>query len=245
MIENIFNNDLVEVDTSLGRVYKISSSSKELIVTHESESINKDSLGSKAFNLFELKKSGFNVPNFFCIPIESLRKVLQKGTQDSVGSLSQALWDEVNKSLNLLDGELFAIRSSFNNEDGDNFSGAGANRSELHLTKEDIIKTIISLASEVIFLPTLKVSGSLIIQQMILGDISGVIFSTNPVTGNVDEMILETVPGGNELLTDGIVRPIKFVIQKSPLFIKNYPDDNIWKDLIDDEMVIKIAIVKK
>lgn len=242
LLENIFNNDLVEVDTSLGRVYKISSSSKELIVTHESENINKDFIGSKAFNLFELQKSGFNVPNFFCIPLESLRKVLQKGTQDSVGSVSQALWDEVNKSLSLLDGELFAIRSSFNNEDGDNFSGAGANRSELHLTKEDIIKTVISLASEVIFAPNIKVSGSLIIQQMILGDISGVVFSTNPVTGNADEIILETVPGGNELLTDGTVRPIKFVIKKSPIEIKNYPDENIWKDLIENKMVTKIVM---
>ena len=241
LLDNIFNNDLVEVDTSLGRVYKVSSGSKELIVTAESENANKGDLGSKAFTLIELQNSGFNVPNFFCVPLESLRKVLHKGTQDSIGSISQALWDEVNKSLNGLDGELFAIRSSFNNEDGENFSGAGANRSELHLTKEDIIKTIISLSSEVIFSPSNKITGSLIVQQMILGDISGVVFSINAVTNSTDEIILETVPGGNELLTDGTVRPIKFVIQKIPLEIKVFPAENIWKDLISDDMVLKIA----
>jgi Pyruvate phosphate dikinase, AMP/ATP-binding domain len=76
---------------------------------------------------------------------------------------------------------------------------------------------------------------------MILGDISGVVFSKNAVTNNSDEILLETVPGGNELLTDGLVRPLKFIIDKSRLTIKVFPEENIWKDLISDETVIEIA----
>ncbi len=241
LLDNIFNNDLIEVDTKLGKIYKIASGGIESIITPESENIKQTEIGTKAYNLIHLKKTSFNVPNFFCITIESLKKVLQRGTQDSIGSASQALWDGVNKKLGELDGDLFAIRSSFSNEDGEHFSGAGMNRSELHLSKEDIKKTVISIASEIIFSSNSNITGSIIIQQMILGDISGIVFSTNPVNKNSEEIILETVPGGNELLTDGIVRPIKFVIEKESLTIKEYPEESIWKDLISNSIVTEIA----
>ncbi len=240
LLKNIFNNDLVEIDTKQGTIRKKTKISDRLIVTPKSQNINNSLIGNKAFNLINLKNKGLNVPDFFCIPLDSLRPLLHRGTQDNIGFQSQALWDDVNSELNCLHGELFAIRSSYNNEDTPNSSCAGLYKSELYVVKEDIIEIIISTASDLFFSKDTNVSGSLIVQEMILGDFSGVLFTKNPLS-NADEILLEAIPGGNELLTDNKITPSQYLIDRKNLEIKEISRDTIVKHLLKDTIIKEIS----
>src|SRR5665811_1906446 len=93
--------------------------------SHSTLHVNNRLIGNKAFNLVLLKKYGFNVPDFFCIPLDSLKPLINQGTKDNIGFQSQIVLDKVNQALDKLEGELFAIRSSYNDEDTPNSSGAG------------------------------------------------------------------------------------------------------------------------
>ena len=240
LLERISNNDLVEVDTNLGIVKILTIDISEIVVQPTNTTLSQGRIGNKAYNLLQLKANHYNVPNFFCIPIDSLKEILQKGTQDSVGLASQTVWDFVNKEINNLQGELFAIRSSFNNEDTADFSGAGANHSELHVAKEDTINTVIAMASQILILNT-NLTGSFVIQEMVLGDVSGILFTSNVVNNNSNEVILEAIPGGNELLTEGQVSPVKYIIDKNDFSIKKASNDQVWRDLLPTEIVNKLV----
>lgn len=237
LLANIYNNDLVEIDTQLGIVRKLNSSKSDFVITPQNVGVSKFLVGAKAFNLIALTKQGINTPIFFCIPLNSLRPLIQKGTQDSIGGISQALWDTVDKNLNLLNSELYALRSSYSNEDTSKSSGAGINRSELHVSKEDVINLIISMASDVFFSGTNELSGSIIVQEMVLGDFSGILFTQNPFSQNGD-MLLEAIPGGNELLTGAKeVVPVQYTIDKKSKSIKEIENNNIWKQLLNDNTI--------
>lgn len=239
LLENISNNDLVEIDTQLGEVRKLTPHKSELIITPQSVAVDRFSVGAKAFNLIELSKKGINTPKFFCIPLSSLRPIIQKGTQDSIGGISLALWDTVEKNLNKLNGELYAIRTSYSNEDNPTSSGAGYNHSELHVVKEDVINLITSMASDIFFSGVADLTGSIIVQEMVLGDFSGILFTKNPYSLNGD-MLLEAIPGGNELLTDAKVIPAQYSIDKQRKTIKEIANNTSWKQLLSDTSVLNI-----
>ncbi|RZK21857.1 MAG: hypothetical protein EOO43_10325, partial [Flavobacterium sp.] len=240
LLSSLSNNDLLEVDTKHGTIKRIQHVSTPLVITSFSPSLNSEMVGNKAYNLLNLKSLNFNVPDFFCIPLSSLRPILQQGTKDSIGFQSQKLWDEINNELNKIDGELYAIRSSYNNEDSPNFSGAGLYNSELYVAKEDVINLIINTASELFFSTELKVSGSIIIQKMILGDFSGIVFSKNPISTD-NELLLEAIPGGNDALTDNKVTPSQYVVNRDNLGIKEVSQTTIWKQLLGDSEIKEIS----
>ncbi len=59
-----------------------------------------------------------------------------------------------------------------------------------------------------------------IVQEMILGEVSGVMFTTNVVTNNPDELIIDSSWGLGESIVSGKVNPDSFIIQKHPIEIK-------------------------
>ena len=98
---------------------------------------------------------------------------------------------EIKNAVDELGGALFAIRSSTLNEDLENYSGAGQEITELRVAKEDIVNTLIRLIDEY---DNSLVSGSIIVQKMILGDVSGVMFTQNPLKEDAG-VLIEAVPG--------------------------------------------------
>jgi rifampicin phosphotransferase len=114
-------------------------------------------IGGKAQSLQKLQNAGFNVPPFF---------------------VCDESWDE-EIILQTLDEKLpnknyFAVRSSASGEDGDNKSYAGHFYSAVAVTRSDVFKEAQSVLSSFGDL-----DGSVIIQEFVPSDVSGVAFSDN------------------------------------------------------------------
>lgn len=175
-------------------------------------------VGGKAGNLGKLIKYGFNVPKgFVCTDLED----------------EEEIFDYFSK----LKLERVAVRSSAICEDGKNNSYAGQFETFLNVSKSNLINSIKRcfnsnkadniqgyIAERNIRKDNTKVS--VIIQKMIEGNISGVIFTINPVTEE-NEMIIEFVCGLGEKLVQGEETPTQIIINRNTLEIKNKIGKNI------------------
>jgi len=64
-----------------------------------------------------------------------------------------------------------------------------------------------------------KVKISVIVQKMVQSDVSGVMFSIDPVTNDKDRIIVESVWGLGEMIVQGSVVPDTYVVQKGSFMI--------------------------
>jgi phosphohistidine swiveling domain-containing protein len=83
---------------------------------------------------------------------------------------------------------------------------------------------------------------SVIIQSLIRADISGVVFTADPVTGSNDHIILEAVKGLGENLVSGRTVPDRFVLSRYGLkVIENtiVPETNVSKQVVVSEKLAK------
>lgn len=236
LMNYVKSGDILDVNADKGIVKISQSISKNIIKSIHAQSIQPDVnlIGKKAYSLLKMKANHILVPEFFCIPYRILKKVFSSIDLDNMGQENQALILEIKNAIDELGGPLFAIRSSTLNEDLENISGAGQEITELRVNKDDVVTTIMRLIgeSESEFL-----TGSLIVQKMILGDLSGVMFTKNPL--NDDELLIEAVPGGNEYLTNGQISPVTYTCNVTGQeFIEKSGD--IWSGLLDADRLEKL-----
>lgn len=64
-----------------------------------------------------------------------------------------------------------------------------------------------------------QVKISVIVQKMVQSEVSGVMFSVNPVTHDKDSIVIEAVWGLGELIVQGSVTPDRYVVQKGTFAI--------------------------
>lgn len=213
--------------------------------------LTRENLGGKAFHLLELIKAGFTIPQTYVMTIEEYRnhisnwglqtkieKLLSlKGSKDKFnsilteihdsilqGSLDSHINEEITKILTQTDGDTaFAVRSSGNLEDTDNWSFAGQYDTYLNLKSEyDIAEAIkkcwASIWQEHLFAYLENANSDslpemgLVIQKMVSSEVSGVLFTLNPQTGNENHMLIESAWGLGEGVVSGIVNPDRFVV---------------------------------
>lgn len=185
-------------------------------------------VGGKAANLGELIKLGFNVPKGFVCTSKENR-------------------DDIYNMYNKLKLGNVAVRSSAICEDGTQNSYAGQFETFLNINKEEIIKSIEKcydsnksenikgyINEKNIVNENAKVS--VIVQKMIYGDISGVMFTKNPVSGD-DIIIIESVLGLGEKLVQGEVTPTQIKINKNTLIIEN----KIGKEMLSDNEIRNLS----
>lgn len=173
---------------------------------------NIEKVGGKAANLGKLIELGINVPKgFVCTSIENRNDIYN-------------MYDNLKL-------KKVAVRSSAICEDGKQNSYAGQFETFLNINKEEIINSIKkcyeSNKSENIKeyineknISTDNTKVSVIVQEMIAGEASGVMFTKNPITGE-DKIIIESVLGLGEKLVQGEVTPTQFVIDKNTLLVEN------------------------
>ena len=140
----------------------------------------------KAKNLKVLEKNGFQVPKF---------KVAYPG-------------DEIDFSY--FDSELFAVRSNDAHEDGENFSYAGQFLTVLNVPKSEVDKAIKSVVDsyknryyeEKLGIQAENKISSVIIQEMVASEYSGVLFTANP-KGILNETVIVVGKGlGSSIVED-------------------------------------------
>jgi pyruvate,water dikinase len=107
-----------------------------------------------------------------------------------------------------------------------------------------------------------KVGVAVPIQKMVQSEISGIMFTANPVSNNKNEIIIEAIWGLGEYIVQGVITPDQFIIDKSNWQIKQkntvFQDKQLIKNInethevdvpkykqnkikITDETAIKIA----
>lgn len=143
--------------------------------------------------------------------------------------------NEVYKAYKKLSGHFkksyVAVRSSATAEDLPGASFAGQQATFLNIRGENNLMVAVRecwaslFTARAIFyretnkIPHGKVKISVIVQKMVQSQVSGVMFTIDPVTNEKDRIIIEAVWGLGEMIVQGSVVPDKYVVQKETFTI--------------------------
>ena len=141
----------------------------------------------------------------------------------------------------ILDKALVAVRSSATAEDLPGMSFAGQQATFLNVKGEKSLLLAVKdcwaslFTARAIFyraqnhISNEKVKIAVIVQKMVQSEVSGVMFTINPVTNEKDRIIVEAVWGLGEMMVQGSVVPDHYVVQKDTFAIlsKEISDQSI------------------
>ena len=187
----------------------------------------------KAKNLRILKENGINVPNFITVNGEN----------------------EIDMSFS--NSEFFAVRSSYCLEDDDNNSFAGQFKTILNVKRDEIKNAVLDVIKSYdqkklykgISANSLSKS-PVIIQEMIYPDISGVIFTANPL-GILNESVITAGYGLGENVVEDKTETVTYYYNKdeSLFYLKEKSnisvDPKILNELTDIALKIKNIFKKE
>jgi phosphoenolpyruvate synthase/pyruvate phosphate dikinase len=180
--------------------------------------------GGKAANLSRLARMYHRVPDGFSLPVT----VMDQGHPfDLRDEIDRAISDLM--ACHRLPELVVAVRSSAVEEDSAMVSFAGMHETYLNVTgTEAILQAIVRCWESARSGRALEyrrqrrlslenVRLAVLVQQLIVSDVSIVAFSMNPVTLNRDEVMITASWGLGESLVSGTVTPDTFVLRKSDL----------------------------
>jgi len=139
-----------------------------------------------------------------------------------------------------------AVRSSAVDEDGITASFAGQHETYLNIVGADaILQAVIrcweSARSEHAVhyrrqqgLSVAHPQIAVFVQQLVASDVSAVVFSANPVTGNRDEVMINASWGLGESIVGGTVTPDTFIVRKS--------DVAVVQRIISDKQCMTVSV---
>ncbi|MHA2226267.1 MAG: PEP/pyruvate-binding domain-containing protein [Candidatus Hodarchaeales archaeon] len=189
--------------------------------------------GGKGGNLAYLHQKGFPVPDGFVIMSEAFID----------DELVPEAWGEIQKLLTGIRRKnkkvSFAVRSSAKAEDSPRASFAGEFETVLDISTNDEIREAIQIVRNSRFHERVKAYSKekgidvvhempIVIQQLVQAEISGVLFTADPVTGNRMVMIGSFTRGYGDKLVSGEISGEDFSFDrpkgkyKGPVFLKNY-----------------------
>ncbi len=200
--------------------------------------------GGKGANLGELVRAGFRVPRGFVVTTAAYEAVLERGgasVSEVDGDLAEgsairrAVWeagmpDDVSSAVlaayRALGGGAVAVRSSATAEDLADAAFAGQHDTFLNVTGEQAVLEAVrgcwtSLWTDRAIAYRQRhgvghrdVRIAVVVQRMVPAEIAGVLFTSNPVTGNPRELVLDASPGLGESVVSGLVTPEHVVVDK-------------------------------
>lgn len=182
--------------------------------------------GGKGGTLAELYQRGYSVPNGFVIMPSAFEndELLPEAWEQIQTYLAKMRKDCVDIS--------FAVRSSGLAEDSAGASFAGQFDTVLNVNSNDEVRAAILSVSQSRYSKEVRsyseVKGinishemAVVVQQMVRAEISGVLFTANPVTGNRNEMSGNYIFGLGEELVSGKATPYTFTL---------VPNTSIWSN---------------
>lgn len=213
---------------------------------------------SKATNLLKLQAAGFRVPTFEVIPtgvFEAFRAGLQSPpTKDRIletplpTDLAAKILDQVRG----LDAERLAVRSSMIGEDSQLHSYAGQLDSYLNVPREDqaILSAVKACWASAYGerarqyraqngLDHEPLRMEVIVQAMVAADVSGIVFTVDPVNHDPSHMLVSLVKGWGDALAQGAEAGESHILDRQT----GAPDDDAT--LISREQVIEVSAVAK
>ncbi len=204
--------------------------------------IEKNQIAQKISDM--LKPVDVNQPD----QLQEVSEKVQKLVATSL--IPREVAEEVVKGYKKLSGlfkpALVAVRSSATAEDLPGMSFAGQQATYLNVKGENNLLAAVRdcwsslFTARAIFyraqnkISTEKVKISVIVQKMVQSDVSGVMFTLDPVTNDKDRIIIEAVWGLGEMMVQGSVVPDHYVVQKETFAI-------LSKEISDQ----KVQLIKK
>ena len=195
-------------------------------------------VGGKAANL-SLLAAGHHVPLGFCLTTEAFGRWVAMAGWDEREIFSGTLPSTVYESLAMaylhlarqqgVDDLAVAVRSSAVDEDGANVSFAGQHETFLNVAGARAVADAVVRCWQSLRSPHaleyrrqhgLSLEGvclAVLVQEFIPADVSAVVFSVNPVTGGLDEVVINASWGLGESVVGGTVTPDTYVVQKTTL----------------------------
>ena len=148
--------------------------------------------------------------------------------------LSDAIQSEIRAAYAALSGDnpSVAVRSSANAEDLPDMSFAGQQDTYLNVTGEDAVIAAIQDCWASLWTPRAisyrhemgieqeVVAMAVVVQLMVVSDISGILFTANPATGERSEMIVNASYGLGEAIVSGQVTPDTYIVDRESLEAK-------------------------
>lgn len=181
--------------------------------------------GGKAASLGHMATAGLPIPRGFAISAEASRSY-RSGIDDQFRN-------ELVESFRELGCTRVAVRSSALAEDGEAASWAGQLESYLNVTEESLIQAVedcwrsIDAEHAVEYARDKNVSEhnlavGVVVIEMVDSEVSGVMFTQNPIDISRDTMLIESLYGLGEMLVQGLVTPDRFEVSRSSGEIVSY-----------------------
>ncbi|MFJ7849179.1 PEP/pyruvate-binding domain-containing protein [Peribacillus sp. NPDC097206] len=201
-------------------------------------------VGSKALHLANIINEGVHIPNGFVLKAGALKRFMKENALHNQvhkeefidvfmeAPLPKDIEKEVLSSyekLKELTGSkelAVAVRSSSSAEDLKAASFAGQYETILNVCEEEQLLYAVKQCWASLFSNRVREYAAqkdisldafpmgILIQQMVYPDVSGVIFSLNPITQDTNEIIINASYGLGEAIVSGIVTPDTFIVNK-------------------------------
>ncbi|WKZ25857.1 MAG: phosphoenolpyruvate synthase [bacterium] len=165
--------------------------------------------------------------------LETASRKIQKIV--STAHFPEAVFKEIVREYKKISGvfnkALVAVRSSATAEDLPGMSFAGQQATFLNIKGESNLQVAVRECWASLFTPRAiyyrvqnkikheKVGISVIVQKMVQSEVSGIMFSVDPVTNQKDRIIIDAVWGLGEMIVQGSYIPDHYVVQKETFSI--------------------------
>ena len=179
-------------------------------------------VGAKAANLSKLALR-YSVPTGFCLTAHARDHYNQLGYQETILDAYSTLEQTVGQA------ELaVAVRSSGVDEDGRFASFAGQYATFLNVRGAGAVLAAVEMCLHSAFasraldyrlqngLNSTDVQLAVLVQQLVPADVSAVIFSANPITGDRNETVINASWGLGESIVGGTVTPDTYLVRRMP-----------------------------
>src|SRR6266516_4782291 len=162
---------------------------------------------------------------------QEIRKIIESAPMPSdIANEVRSAYRDLERKTNSPQVKV-AVRSSATSEDLPDASFAGQQDTYLNVKGEDALVHYVQKCWSSLYTPRAifyreekgfpheKVLISVGVQKMVDSEVSGVIFTLDPVNGDPSKIIIESTWGLGEALVAGIVRPDRFIVDKGTLQI--------------------------
>lgn len=226
---------------------------------HEAYEAGEKNIGGKAFSIAKLFINNVKVPKGVVLPYQDWEYLKKNNDIDAIDNMLTQIVKKVECNR-------YVVRSSAIGEDSEKCSWAGCFESVLNIKKEELKEAIWKCGESLESkrakaykelhrdVTKIKYMG-ILIQEYIEAEWSGVCFSVNPVTKNLNEYVIEFQKGKSGSVVGGYGEPHTVIVNKDEyknnielpipnniylMLIKNIKRIyKIWKKPVDIEWVVK------
>lgn len=188
--------------------------------------IEETCIASRIYEIIKETVTNLNDPKQFEIASKKIRELIESTPMPrDVETAIRAAYEELCRRLNLKD-VFVAVRSSATAEDLADASFAGQQETYLNIRGVNEVLTATIKCWSSLFTPRAifyrtekgfaheKVFISVGVQKMVNSSAAGVMFTINPVTGDLGQIVIEGNHGLGEAVVSGAVTPDDFVVDK-------------------------------